>query len=84
VTVGGNDGINLWVPVDDENTALIRLAARGIAVAPGSPFVCARRDRAHVRITCASTTEGYENLASAVAQAAGRVRDTSHRRVNIR
>lgn len=32
------DGINLWLPVHDERTALVRLEAAGIRVAPGTPF----------------------------------------------
>ncbi|GIG36898.1 aminotransferase-like domain-containing protein [Cellulomonas pakistanensis] len=38
VEVQPGDGINLWVPVADEATALVRLAAAGIRVAPGRPF----------------------------------------------
>jgi DNA-binding transcriptional MocR family regulator len=41
VGTGGNDGINLWVPVHDERDALISLAAHGIGAAPGEPFVVA-------------------------------------------
>ena len=33
----GTDGLNLWVSVPDEQAALVMLAARGIAVAPGRP-----------------------------------------------
>ncbi|SDR95710.1 aminotransferase-like domain-containing protein [Microterricola viridarii] len=33
------DGINLWLPVADERAALVQLAAAGIRVAPGSPFL---------------------------------------------
>lgn len=33
------DGINLWLPVANERAALVQLAAVGIRVAPGSPFL---------------------------------------------
>ncbi len=33
------DGINLWLPVANERAALVQLAAAGIRVAPGSPFL---------------------------------------------
>lgn len=33
------DGINLWLPVANERSALVQLAAAGIRVAPGSPFL---------------------------------------------
>ena len=39
VVVDPGDGINLWLPVHDERTALVRLEAAGIRVAPGSPFL---------------------------------------------
>ncbi len=37
--MGEPDGINLWMPVRDERAALVHLAAEGIAVAAGTPFV---------------------------------------------
>jgi DNA-binding transcriptional MocR family regulator len=33
------DGINLWMPVDDERNAVVQLAAAGIRVAAGTPFL---------------------------------------------
>lgn len=33
------DGINAWVEVQDERAALITLAALGVRVSPGSPFI---------------------------------------------
>ncbi|MEV6276922.1 aminotransferase class I/II-fold pyridoxal phosphate-dependent enzyme [Nocardia sp. NPDC051832] len=38
VALTRGDGINLWLPVADENAAMISLAAAGIKVAPGGPF----------------------------------------------
>ncbi len=35
----GKDGINLWMRVADERSALITLAAQGIGAAPGEPFM---------------------------------------------
>mgnify|MGYP003352323885 CR=1 FL=1 len=37
--ITGTDGINLWMEVADERTALITLAAQGIGAAPGAPFM---------------------------------------------
>ncbi|WP_141015206.1 aminotransferase-like domain-containing protein [Nocardioides sambongensis] len=46
------DGINLWLPVADEGAATTALAAAGIRVAGGAPFlVDATADTPHVRIT---------------------------------
>ncbi|WP_421120741.1 PLP-dependent aminotransferase family protein [Aquihabitans daechungensis] len=46
----GTDGINQWVPVTDERSTTIALAAQGIGVAPGAPFQV-RADAPHVRVT---------------------------------
>ncbi len=46
----GTDGINQWVPVADERSTTIALAAQGIGVAPGAPFLV-RPDAPHVRTT---------------------------------
>lgn len=50
VDMTGHDGINAWIPVDDERVATVALAARGIGVAPGHPFLV-RPDEDHVRVT---------------------------------
>lgn len=46
----GSDGINLWMSVADERSALVTLAARGIGAAPGEPFMV-RDDTPHLRLT---------------------------------
>jgi DNA-binding transcriptional MocR family regulator len=51
ILVPPGDGLSIWLPVADERSAVITLAAAGIGVSPGGPF-CARPDRvARVRIT---------------------------------
>ncbi|WP_308165605.1 PLP-dependent aminotransferase family protein [Nocardia noduli] len=58
VTVARADGINLWLPVADENAAMISLAAAGIKVAPGGPFEAADTPRSdHVRLTVSPVTD---------------------------
>jgi DNA-binding transcriptional MocR family regulator len=50
--VAAPDGINLWLPVRDERAALVHLAASGIRVAGGAPFLAEAPDRAtFVRVT---------------------------------
>lgn len=61
VTTVGSDGINLWVGVDDERTALVRLAARGISAAPGQPFQV-RDDADFLRVTVGLITGDDERL----------------------
>ena len=37
VDIPAGDGLNVWIPVADEATALVALASRGIGAAPGAP-----------------------------------------------
>ncbi|MBB2924978.1 PLP-dependent aminotransferase family protein [Cellulomonas cellasea] len=75
VHVQPGDGINLWLPVADEATALVRLEAAGIRVAPGSPFVARTEPAdgprgAHVRVTVGVLRDDVEAVARALALAA--------------
>ena len=56
IAVGGDDGINAWVPVVDEAEAVARLAAAGIGVAPGRPFAVGAL-APHVRVTTGLLTD---------------------------
>ncbi len=65
------DGINLWLPVTDERAALLRLAAAGVRVAPGSPFMAAGAPGAVVRVTSGLLApEHAPEVAAALAAAA--------------
>ncbi|MEO5724850.1 MAG: aminotransferase class I/II-fold pyridoxal phosphate-dependent enzyme, partial [Ilumatobacteraceae bacterium] len=70
VTFTGTDGINLWVAVNDERSALLTLAAQGIGAAPGEPFIV-RTDSGHLRLTVGLLDRDAEHVAIAVAEAAG-------------
>lgn len=73
VAAPGVDGINLWMPVDDERSAAVSLAARGIGVAPGEPFLV-RPDDDHVRVTVgliAGSDDHVADVAEQLAVAAG-------------
>jgi DNA-binding transcriptional MocR family regulator len=50
VPTAAGDGINLWMRVADERSALITLAAQGIGAAPGEPFMV-RPDADSLRLT---------------------------------
>ena len=74
-TSPGTDGINLWMGVDDERAAVVALAAQGIGVAPGAPFLV-RPDTDHLRVTVgalspasAASTSVAEHLAAAASLA---------------
>ena len=71
VVVDPGDGINLWLPVHDERTALVRLEAAGIRVAPGTPFLRRQPHRAdHVRVTVGLLDREIDDVARALALAA--------------
>lgn len=70
IDVGAPDGINLWLPVRDERAAVVHLAAEGIAVAAGGPFVADGPAQQRVRVTAGSVTENVRLVADALARAA--------------
>ena len=68
-TIDGS-GLNLWIPVHDEQVAVVALAARGIGVSPGSPFEVDPAPTPHVRVTVGAVRDGFGELADRLAQAA--------------
>ncbi|MEO7399081.1 MAG: aminotransferase class I/II-fold pyridoxal phosphate-dependent enzyme [Ilumatobacteraceae bacterium] len=69
----GGDGINLWMRVADERSAMMTLAARGIGVAPGEPFMV-RPDDPSLRITVGllnGSDDDVMTTAEQLADAAG-------------
>jgi DNA-binding transcriptional MocR family regulator len=70
VKVTGTDGINLWMAVADERSALVTLAAQGVGAAPGEPFQV-RRDAPHLRVTVGLIDADHERIGSQLARAAG-------------
>jgi len=78
VTVTGHDGINLWMGVDDERSAVVGLAARGIGVAPGGPFLV-RPDDDHIRVTVGLLSGGPAQVADVARQLAEAARTGARR-----
>jgi len=64
-------GLNLWVPVVDDQAAVWTLAAHGIGVAPGEPFTIQRPDISHIRVTSGILDHDFERIADLIASAAG-------------
>ncbi|MEN9506493.1 MAG: hypothetical protein RI958_2419 [Actinomycetota bacterium] len=69
VPVTGSDGINLWMEVRDERSALVTLAAQGVGAAPGEPFLV-HDDRPHLRATVGLVREDVVAIAERLADAA--------------
>jgi DNA-binding transcriptional MocR family regulator len=71
VTVGGNDGLNIWLPVGDESAAMLFLASHGIGVAAGEPFTTSSGTGPHLRVTVGLLGHGTEAVAGHLAEASG-------------
>lgn len=64
-------GLNLWVPVHDEQRATVALAAQGVGVAPGRPFcVEPQRHGPHIRVSIGEARGDLTDLAERIAQSA--------------
>jgi DNA-binding transcriptional MocR family regulator len=70
VTSSPGSGVNLWICVDNEHTALITLAAAGIRASPGGPFLVAPLGADHIRVTSGLLHDGLESVADHIAAAA--------------
>ncbi|KLU28100.1 hypothetical protein EOS_00810 [Caballeronia mineralivorans PML1(12)] len=77
MTVSGRDTLCIWLPVADQQFALVTLAARGIAVQPGSRFQVAPRP--HIRVATSFKMDQVDAIADALAQAAGTFDDARSR-----
>jgi DNA-binding transcriptional MocR family regulator len=73
VPASADDGINMWLPVEDQQFAMVTLAAHGIAVAPGAPFLVSPGSPDHVRVTVGLIRDGFDDIARVLAAAAGSV-----------
>ena len=62
------DGINTWLPVNDERAAIVQLAASGIRVAAGTPFQ-AVGSGAFVRVTAGAVRDDFDSVAGNLAAA---------------
>ncbi len=63
------DGINLWLAVDDERDAVVKLAAAGIRVAAGTPFLSAPGGQ-FIRVTVGQIREDFASVGAQLAAAA--------------
>ncbi|MEM9132487.1 MAG: aminotransferase class I/II-fold pyridoxal phosphate-dependent enzyme [Actinomycetota bacterium] len=71
VEVRPGAGLNLWIPVVDEQVALINLATRGVGAAPGMPFRTGHRPTdPHLRVSVGTATGDLHDLGRLLALAA--------------
>jgi DNA-binding transcriptional MocR family regulator len=69
VTLPPGDGLNIWLPVADEQAALISLAGAGIAAAAGTAFTPSR-GTPHLRVTVGLIANDHATVAAHLAEAA--------------
>jgi DNA-binding transcriptional MocR family regulator len=69
IDIPPGDGLCIWVPVASEQYALVTLAARGIAVLPGTK--CSVNPTDHIRVATSVLTDRYDFVADAIRLAAG-------------
>ncbi|MET0417499.1 MAG: GntR family transcriptional regulator [Actinoplanes sp.] len=69
VSLPPGDGLNIWLPVADEQAALISLASAGIAAAAGTAFTTTPGSP-HLRVTVGLVATDHQAVADHLAQAA--------------
>ena len=69
VTLPPSDGINTWLEVADERSAIVQLAAAGIRVAAGTPFEASTGGN-FVRVTAGLVRSDFGSIAELLAKAA--------------
>jgi len=63
-------GLNAWLPVSDEQQAVVALAAQGIGVAPGRPFRVGPSKDQHIRLSLGNLSDDILGVAATVGRAA--------------
>jgi DNA-binding transcriptional MocR family regulator len=66
--IAAADGINLWLRVDDERDAVVQLAAGGIRVAAGTPFLSSPGGQ-FIRVTVGQIREDFATVGALLAAA---------------
>ena len=64
------EGLNIWLPVADEQAALLSLASAGIGAAAGTAFAVGPPGTPHLRLTVGLVASDHEEVAAHLARAA--------------
>lgn len=71
VDVASAGGLNVWIPVANEQRAVVALALQGIGVAPGAPFnVAVGVPTNHIRVSVGNARGDLTDLVASIADAA--------------
>ena len=77
IALGGEHGLNVWLPVRNEATAVPMLAAHGIGVARGRPFLLQPGGQDFIRVTTSALDTEIDNVIERLAEASqGRLDDS--------
>jgi DNA-binding transcriptional MocR family regulator len=69
VHVGGDHGLNIWMPVREEATAVPMLAAHGIGVARGRPFTLNAHGQEFIRVTTSALDDDRQEILDRLSEA---------------
>ncbi|WP_308036537.1 aminotransferase class I/II-fold pyridoxal phosphate-dependent enzyme [Actinoplanes sp. DH11] len=64
------EGLNIWLPVADEQAALLNLASAGIGAAAGTAFTVGPARQPHLRVTVGLIADGHPEVSTQLAHAA--------------
>ncbi|BBH68931.1 GntR family transcriptional regulator [Actinoplanes sp. OR16] len=64
------EGLNIWLPVEDEQAALLSLASAGIGAAAGTAFAVGPAGQPHLRVTVGLVATDHADVSSQLARAA--------------
>jgi DNA-binding transcriptional MocR family regulator len=64
------DGLNIWLPVADEQAALLSLASAGIGSAAGTAFAVGPAGEPHLRVTVGLVAANHAEVSAQLARAA--------------
>ena len=70
ITVPPGEGLNIWLPVADEQAALLSLASAGIGAAAGTAFTVGPAGPPHLRLTVGLVAAHHDEVAGHLARAA--------------
>ncbi|MBB2948659.1 DNA-binding transcriptional MocR family regulator [Actinoplanes lutulentus] len=64
------EGLNIWLPVEDEQAALLSLASAGIGAAAGTAFAVGPGMEPHLRVTVGLVAADHDEVSAQLARAA--------------
>ncbi|WP_433831858.1 GntR family transcriptional regulator [Actinoplanes sp. CA-015351] len=70
ISLPPGEGLNIWLPVADEQAALLSLASAGIGAAAGTAFAVGPGMQPHLRVTVGLVATDHDEVSAQLARAA--------------